>query len=135
VGEHGLDRLNVLNAFGVSAGKASFEYRRIGESFRLIEDGLVPVIIPIEARPRDVFKLLCGGYLTAGSAARKLQSFIVPVPPKARNLLLASGHVRFVETGKFGDQFAELSTLSLYREEVGLLWENAEYLEVENTVI
>jgi CRISPR-associated endonuclease/helicase Cas3 len=51
VGEHGLDRLNVLNAFGVSAGKASFEYRRIGESFRLIEDGLVPVIIPIEARP------------------------------------------------------------------------------------
>jgi CRISPR-associated endonuclease/helicase Cas3 len=66
-------------------------------------------------------------------AARRLQTFIVPVPPKARNLLLAKGHVRFVEG--FPDQFAELVTLSLYREAMGLLWESAEYLAVENTMI
>jgi hypothetical protein len=43
VGEGGLDRVNVLSAFGVSAGRVSFEYRGVGESFRLIEDGLAPV--------------------------------------------------------------------------------------------
>jgi CRISPR-associated endonuclease/helicase Cas3 len=133
IDEEGLDRVNVLGAYQVSAGKVNFEYRRVGENFRMIQSGPVPVIIPIEPRPTDALKLLRGGFLTAGGIARMLQSYVVPVPPKARNLLLANGHVRFVEG--FGDQFAELLTLSLYREEVGLLWEDAEYLEVENTVI
>jgi CRISPR-associated endonuclease/helicase Cas3 len=133
VGEDGLDRVSTLGAFRVSAGRPSFEYRRVGESFRLIQDGLAPVIIAIEPEARDILKLLRGGLLTAGGAARKLQSFIVPVPPKARNLLLDNGHVRFVEG--FGDQFAELLALSLYRQETGLLWEHVEYLALENTMI
>jgi CRISPR-associated endonuclease/helicase Cas3 len=64
--------------------------------------------------------------------SRDLQSYIVQVPPKARALLLMNGHVRFVEG--FGDQFAELMTGSLYREETGLLWENAEYLGLEDSI-
>ena len=55
-----------------------------------------------------------------------LQPYIVQVPPKARDLLLTNGHVRFVEGN--AEQFAELMTESLYREEVGLVWENADYL-------
>jgi CRISPR-associated endonuclease/helicase Cas3 len=133
VGEEGLDRFNVLDAYRVSAGRVSFEYRRVGENFRMIESGLAPVIVPIEPRPRDALNHLRRGFLPAGAAARKLQSYIVPIPPKARNLLLANGHVRFVEG--FGDQFAELVTLSLYHAAVGLLWESADYLAVENTVI
>jgi CRISPR-associated endonuclease/helicase Cas3 len=135
IGEEGLDRVSVLGAYRVSAGHVSLEYRRIGEEFRIIESGLVPVIIPSEPEPRETLGKLRGSLLAAGAAARQLQRYIVPVPPKARNLLLANGHVQFVETGKFGDQFAELLTPALYREEVGLLWEDAEYLAAENTVI
>ncbi len=133
VGEEGLDRVNVLGAYEVSAGQVSFDYRRVGENFRMIESGLVPVIIPGEQLPRDILEKLRGGFLTAGRAAAKLQSYIVQVPPKSRALLLANGHVRFVEG--FRDQFAELVSTSLYEKETGLLWENAEYLQLEAATI
>jgi CRISPR-associated endonuclease/helicase Cas3 len=91
----------------------SFEYRRVGENFRMIESGLVPVIILKDPEPQVALEKLRGGYLPAGAAARKLQGYIVPVPPRARNRLLDCGHVQFVEG--FGDQFAELLSASLYR--------------------
>jgi CRISPR-associated endonuclease/helicase Cas3 len=131
----GEDRLGekFLEAYRVSAGDVSFDYRQVAENFRMIESGLLPVIIPVEQRPRDILEKLRGGFLTAGRAAAKLQSYIVQVPPKARNRLLANGHVRFVEG--FRDQFAELVSTSLYEEETGLLWDNAEYLDLEAATI
>jgi len=133
IGDEGLDRVNVLGAYHVSRGRVSFEYRRVGENFRMIESGLVPVIAPTQSEPRDVLQRLRSGFLSACAAARQLQRYIVPVPPKARDRLFACGHVRFVEG--FTDQFAELVTPSLYREDVGLLWEDADYLSAENTII
>jgi CRISPR-associated endonuclease/helicase Cas3 len=71
----------------------------------------------------------------AGALARKLQPYTVQVPPKALNLLLANGHVCFVEENHFGDQFAVLRTQELYHPDIGLLWEEAEYLKLENSII
>jgi CRISPR-associated endonuclease/helicase Cas3 len=59
-------------------------------------------------------------------AARKLQNFVVQVPPRDRRKLLENGHVKFVEG--FGDQFAVLVTERLYSKETGLLWEGADEL-------
>jgi CRISPR-associated endonuclease/helicase Cas3 len=67
--------------------------------------------------------------------AHKLQPYTVQVPPKARNLLLANGHVRFVEEKRFGNKFAVLDTDRLYKGDIGLLWEEAEYLRLENSII
>ena len=81
---------------------------------------------------RDALAALRAG-APAGAVARRLQPFIVQVPPKARDLLLTNGHARFVD-GDAGE-FVELVTGSLYRDEVGLEWENADYLAVENSII
>lgn len=124
-----LDRERILHAYGVSGGTARFEYRQVAEKFRMIESGLAPVIIARDEEAREALKGLRAGWLAPGAASRRLQRYLVQVPPKARALLLASGHVRFVEEEKFGDQFAELVAGSLYREETGLVWENMEYLE------
>jgi CRISPR-associated endonuclease/helicase Cas3 len=64
-----------------------------------------------------------------------LQSFTVQVPPKARDILLRNGHAAFAAPDLRGDQFAVLRTPGLYRPDVGLLWENADYLAVEDSVI
>jgi CRISPR-associated endonuclease/helicase Cas3 len=64
---------------------------------------------------------------------RRLQPYIVQVPPKARDLLLTNGHARFVDDN--AGEFVELVTESLYRDEVGLEWENADYLAVEDSMI
>jgi CRISPR-associated endonuclease/helicase Cas3 len=127
-----LDRKNVLKAFAMSAGEPSFEYRRVAEDFRMIESGLAPVIVAREAKAREALAALRAG-ASAGSVARRVQPFIVQVPPKARDLLLTNGHVRFVD-GERGE-FAELVTDSLYRDDVGLLWEDAEYLASENSIV
>lgn len=128
-----LDKHKVLEAWRVSRSARgpylapSFDYRTVADNFRMIESGLTPVIVAVEKPARDVLAALGGG-LPPAAAARRLQSYIVQVPPKARDLLVRNGHVTFVE--KFGDQFAVLDRDSekLYRKESGLLWENAEYL-------
>jgi len=128
-GETLLDKFGVLQAFKVSAGGLDFSYRTIGETFRLIESGMEPVIVPLDAIARDVIDRLQSGFLSPGAAARALQGYIVQIPPRARALLVANTHVHFVEPpGANGQQFAVLGATSLYEKEFGLFWENGDYL-------
>jgi CRISPR-associated endonuclease/helicase Cas3 len=66
-------------------------------------------------------------------AARKLQNYIVQVPPKDRSKLIENGHVKFVDG--FGDQFAVLVMADFYSSEIGLLWEKADELGMEQLLI
>ena len=132
-----LDREKILQAFRMSGRELDFDYRRVSEAFRMIESGLAPVIVaretePREAEARDALAALRAG-APAGTVARRIQPFIVQVPPRARELLLTNGHARFVD----GDAgvFVELVTGSLYRDEVGLEWENADYLAAEDSIV
>jgi CRISPR-associated endonuclease/helicase Cas3 len=132
-----LDREKILQAFRMDARELDFDYRRIGEVFRMIESGLAPVIVaretePREGKAREALAALRKG-ASAGAVARQVQPFIVQVPPKARDLLLTNGHARFVD--RDAGEFVEIVTESLYRDEVGLEWENADYLAVEDTII
>lgn len=137
LGAENLDKKNILNAFNISGTAADLNYRRVADSFRMIESGLEPVIVAREGdtKAKGALAALRTGRIPAGGAARDLQSFIVQVPPMARALLIANGHVRFVNEREYGAQFAELVTASLYTRETGLLWENAEYLGVENMIV
>lgn len=124
--------IKVMDVFSLGSGATDFAYRTVGEGFRLIESGLVPVIVAIDDAPRKALDGLLRGWLTPGACARKLQQYTVQIPPKARQKLIQNGHARFVEG--FGDQFAELITGSLYAREIGLLWENADYLGLESVI-
>ena len=144
-GDLGLDRIRakdldganstikVMGAFSVGSGTTNFAYRTVGEGFRLIESGLAPVIVAIDDAPKKALDGLRRGWLTPGACARQLQQYTVQVPPNARQKLIENGHARFFEG--FGDQFAELMTGSLYTREIGLLWENADYLGSEGAII
>ncbi len=135
VGEEGLDGQKILDCFKLSAGGTDFAYRTAAEKFRMIESGLEPVIIPFDENARRAIDDLGIEQIASGALARRLQGYIVQVPPKARALLLANGHVRFERPDLRGDQFAVLQTQSLYEDDVGLLWENADYLTAENMMI
>ena len=45
VGE-GLDREGILKKFSIDATGTNFAYRSVGDAFRMIESGLLPVIVP-----------------------------------------------------------------------------------------
>ena len=136
VGE-GLDRENILKklVFDAGLGTTDFAYRTIGETFRMIESGLLPVIVATEPEAKAALGRLGIEAIPSGALARELQGYVVQVPPKARNLLLAAEHVQFEQEALRGNQFAVLRNADLYTDDVGLIWDSPEYLSAENTII
>ena len=130
-----LDQKEVIDAFKFVNNideLTNFAFRRVAHDFRMIESDMVPVIVPFDEKARNAVKELPVEKISSGAIARKLQTYTVQVPPKARDLLIRYGHVAFESPSLRGDQFAVLQTGSLYVPEVGLLWETPEYLAVEN---
>jgi len=132
--DNGLDAKSILRDFALSAGETSFAYRSVAEKFRLIETGLMPIIVAQDKVARDALDRLQLDGISPGGVARNLQSYIVQVPPKARARLLAGRHVSFENETQFGDQFAVLRTDRLYRNDVGLVWDDSEYLDAESLI-
>jgi CRISPR-associated endonuclease/helicase Cas3 len=92
-----------------------------------------PVIVAIEVEAKAALEELRGGRLKPGAAARKLQNYIVQVPPRDRRKLIDNRHVAFVEG--FGEQFGVLRTESFYTRDLGLLWEDADSLGAGDFII
>jgi CRISPR-associated endonuclease/helicase Cas3 len=130
--EQGLDRHAVMEQFRVAPAGTDFAFRTVAERFRLIESGMEPVIVAMEQEPQAILRALKGG-MSPGLAARKLQNYIVQVPPKDRSKLIENGHVKFVDG--FDDQFAVLMRANFYSSEIGLLWEKADELGMEQLLI
>ncbi len=131
----GMDGKNILDRFALSGRTGChFDYRTVGRDFRMIESGLAPVIVALDEGAKEAVDQLGVEAIPSGMLARKLQSSVVSMPPKARDLLIRNGHVAFAAPQWRGDQFAVLQTASLYVQEVGLLWEDAGYLGVEDMI-
>lgn len=130
-----LDREGILESCQADREGVHCAYRTIGEKFRMIESGLLPVIVATEPEAQAVVEKLGAEDVPSGALARQLQGYVVQVPPKARGLLMAAGHVRLEHEALRGDQFAVLQKPDLYTEEIGLLWENAEYLSADSVFV
>jgi len=131
----GMDGKKILGRFELSGRTGChFDYRTVGQDFRMIESELAPVIVVLDDEAKEAVDQLEIEAIPSGLLARKLQSSVVQVPPKARDLLIRNGHAAFVAPQWRGDQFAVLQTASLYHADVGLLWENADYLGVEDMI-
>jgi CRISPR-associated endonuclease/helicase Cas3 len=135
IGREGLDAKAILDDLHIGSGETNFSYRTIAEKFRMIESGMVPVIVLRDETASDAAVRLSIDAIPSSAIARDFQRYIVQVPPRARARLIECGHVIFLEKRLRGDQFAVLMTKGLYQEEVGLVWEDAEYLATEGLVI
>lgn len=133
-GAQGLDQKEILKRFALNPTETDFAYRTVAEDFRMIESGMVPVIIARDEVAKKAVARLAIANIPSGVLARQLQSSVVSVPAKARDLLIRNGRVRFVCPEQRGDQFALLEDQTLYTS-LGLLWEDAEYLQAEGLVI
>ena len=125
---------DILRKFKADQDRTSFSFREVGETFRLIQSGQEPVIIAREEEAHEAVRALAYAE-RPGGIARRLQPYIVQVHPHYRTQLVKNSHVYFEAQERFGDQFAVLFTGSLYREDVGLLWEDADALSDEVMLI
>ncbi|MEO3388752.1 CRISPR-associated helicase Cas3' [Mesorhizobium sp. CAU 1741] len=134
VGAKGLDEKDIVSRFVCTARGTDFAYRSVAQDFRMIESGMAPIIVAIEKEARDVVDKLFVAEISSGRFSRDLQTYVVQVPPKDRDVLIRNGQVKFVAPQVRGDQFAVLEGESLYRGDSGLIWEDADYLSVEVSV-
>ncbi len=116
-----------LRKFKMSKHGTSFSFREVGESFRLIQSGFLPVIIDREEEAHKALRELAYTERPSG-IARRVQPYVVQVYPRFREQLVTNNHVFSAESERFGDQFTVLFTNSLYQDDVGLLWEDFDLL-------
>ena len=131
-----LDGEGILDLSMLDGQGTSIAYRTIAERFRMIESGMEPVVIAYDDKAQRSIDMLAVENVPTGKIARELQRYVVLVPPKARTMLVQAGYVSFQAQTLRGDQFAVLDIKSKrYDEECGLIWENPEYLNVENLIL
>ena len=129
------DKQSILERFRIGNGGTNFSYRSVAENFRMIESGMVPVIVPSDEKAKVAIGKLSVENIPSGVIARELQTYIVEVPPQARARLMDCGHVAFANEKLRRDQFAVLLTMTLYEPDVGLIWEDADYLQIEDSIL
>jgi CRISPR-associated endonuclease/helicase Cas3 len=132
--QDGLDKKKVLDRLREREGDLLFPFEAIARDFRLIEDGMLPVLISFDERAR---RLLHDLETTdrVGELARGLQPYVVQVPPGQFARLRDAGVVQPVAPDRFGEQFWLLVSDSLYQADVGLTWEDPSYRSAEANII
>ncbi len=130
-----LDAKAILDKFTITRSGADLAYRTVSDDFKMIENGLSPVIIAYDDASKKIVSELGNEKISPGYLARRLQTYVVEVPPKDRDILIRNGYVTFMQKDLRGDQFAVLNTESLYHQDMGLVWENAQYLTIEQQTI
>jgi CRISPR-associated endonuclease/helicase Cas3 len=132
-----VDKEPILGKFSLDTfrGETLFAYRSVAENFRMIESGMLPVIVGGDETAKRAIKQLAMKEIPTGKIARILQPYTVAVPLRARAMLISRERVRFAAPEIRGDAFAVLADDGLYRRDVGLLWEDPDYLALDNLLI
>ena len=135
-GDDALDAKDILRLLRERGRSLDFPFETIAREFRLIETAMVPIIVPWSGTDSrdDTAKRLLEELKWAprpGRIARRLQPYIVQVPPRIRTDLLNAGAVEVVRKDDFDYQFVVLSNSDLYRPETGLTWDEPEFRTAE----
>lgn len=116
----------------IFTGKATdFPFRKMAAAYRMIDSSMVPVVISVAPKAQAEVARLSVREVPSGVLARALQPYIVQIPERARETLRVNGKGNFHAPDLRGDQFFVLEEPSLYRGDIGLWWEQANYMSAE----
>lgn len=135
-GDDALDAKDILRLLREPGGSLDFPFETIAGKFRLIETPMAPIIVPwcgMDGRDDTARRLLdeLRWVDRPGRIARRLQPYVVQVPPQVRTALLTAGAAEVIRKNDFEHQFVELVNIDLYRPETGLTWNEPEFRTAE----
>jgi CRISPR-associated endonuclease/helicase Cas3 len=133
VGERRLDGRGILSAFVKHAKNFDFPYASTAADFLMIDDIMLPVIVPFDEQARECLRTLAS-IERPGALARRLQAYVVPIPPNARKRLITVGAAASICEDKFGDQFVCLMNEDLYDPATGLSWNEPTFRRAEGLI-
>ncbi|TRW97855.1 CRISPR-associated endonuclease Cas3'' [Paracoccus sp. M683] len=133
----GPDRLGkpMADRFVLAQGGTDFPFRTTAADYRMIDSPMVPVIVPGDDKAAAAVGRLAIADVPSSLIARDLQPYTIQIPVKSRAKLVENGHASYHHPNPRGDQFCVLDNPSLYHEDSGLWWEDADYLAGESSLI
>lgn len=133
--QHGGDALDRHNLLGITQESDidSLPMETLAAKFRMIESGQMPVIVPYDEDAREALERLRHAERSVG-LARKLQPYLVQLPPSAYDVLCKVGAVQPVSMEKWGEQFMELVNIDLYDADFGLNWDDPTFIRTESSI-
>ncbi len=135
-GDEALDAKQILRQLRERRRHLDFPFETIATEFRLIETPMVPVIVPWRGadddddtaeRLREELRWV----ERPGGIARKLQPYVVQIPPRARASLISAGAAEPVRKEDFDHQFVVVTNPDLYSSEIGLTWDDPSFMKAE----
>ena len=139
-GDDALDAKRILRQLSERRSDLDFPFETIARAFRLIETPMVPVIVSyrgVDGEDETVERALDDLMWVErpGRVARRLQPYVVQVPPSVRAALIAAGAAEAVRKLDFEQQFVVLRNLDLYQADVGLTWDDPTFRKAEGLLI
>lgn len=132
-GDRELDAADLLGKLR-AATLASLPLDTLAHHYRLIDTQQDTVIVPFDETAEDAIRQL-GFAEGSRGLARTLQPYTVQVPRRAFGALRAAGAVSAVLPERWGEQFMVLTNVRLYRPDIGLHWENPDFLDSASLII
>jgi CRISPR-associated endonuclease/helicase Cas3 len=118
-GEEKLDQHGVFAILRATAQPLKLPMETVARKFRMIDDSMVPVLIPWDDKAKDEIRALRFAD-KVGGIARRLQRYLVNIPPRDRAELINRRAADVIQSDRFGEQFVVLTDADLYQEAVGL---------------
>jgi CRISPR-associated endonuclease/helicase Cas3 len=128
-----LDGKNILGLLNGRCRDFWFPFEDVAKAFRIIEDGQQPILIPYDDVAEENIEALRHAE-RVGGIARKLQPYVVPVHSGIFTRLFKAGAIAPARDDAAGRQFFKLMNPDLYREDVGLVWDDPEFIRTDRLI-
>jgi CRISPR-associated endonuclease/helicase Cas3 len=125
----GLDAKDILADLAEGMKTGDFPFRVIAGKFRIIEEFTDPVIIPFNDEAGKIINELKYSEFPS-HAVRKAQRFTVQIHRKALAGLICAGSVEVVN-----EQYYVLTNMDLYKDDIGLFFDDPTFRTVEGLII
>ena len=128
----------ILPAVAKRADTWRFPFASMARAFRMIEDVMVPVVVPWRAHADDkdaevLLGRIAGMERPLVADLRRLQLYTVAIPRKVRDTWLAKGALHVVNR-RLGDAVLRFDDLALYDPQTGLRIDDPTYRSAEDNM-
>ena len=128
------ERYPIIERITEQKARKLFPFESIAGAFRMIDQVMEPIVVPYDDLAQDALARIAQMDRPLSSDLRRLQQYVVPLPPQARADWLAQGVLRPVHE-QLGGALLAFSNLDQYDQATGVRLGEQNYLPAERLVI
>lgn len=125
--DYDLDKKKILERLSEEVHSLNFPFKEIADEFRIIDDVMESIIIPYNEEGKKIIRQLRYSPLRR-NLTRKSQRFAVQVYPQVLSKLegISVEHIQ--------DRYLVLTNTDLYRDDIGLTYDDPTFRKMENNI-